>query len=131
MDAVLQHDVERGERFAEQRVDEVDAVRGEVDDRAAVPIDWAGATDPRIEAISFVEGATPAPRALTGGLALPRPDATLTPNPLLDHGVVRWPSDRYRDEYGPGCLWSHAVLPARALPDPARLRRLVDLPDRW
>jgi len=93
------------------------------------PCDWAD--DPEVEAWSLVEGGD-APRKIEGGVAMPSPDATLRPNPLLgEDGAVRWPSPRWRDEYGPGCLWAN---PAPDLPfpaDPVRQRRLVDLPERW
>jgi SAM-dependent methyltransferase len=93
------------------------------------PCDWAD--DPEVEAWSLVEGGD-APRKIEGGVAMPPPHAPLRPNPLLDEdGTVRWPSPRWRDEYGPGCLWAN---PAPDLPfpaDPVRLRRLVDLPERW
>ena len=80
--------------------------------------------DPQTEAWSLVERARPS-RAIAGGLALPPADAVLRPNPLLDGEHVRWPSDRYRDEYARGCAWTNPVG------DPVRTRRLVDLPERW
>ena len=80
--------------------------------------------DPQVEAWSLVEGGSPA-RPITGSLTVPPADAALRPNPLLDGEHVRWPSDRYRDEYAPGCAWT------RADADPVRSRRLVDLPARW
>ena len=98
--------------------------------QAAPPTtDWRD--DPVIEAWSLVEGGAE-PRAIAGGLAMPTEDATLRRNPLLpETGEVEWPSPRYRDEYAAGCFWA---LPDDALPfdaDDARLRRAVDLPERW
>ncbi|QNE33538.1 class I SAM-dependent methyltransferase [Sphingomonas sp. NBWT7] len=90
--------------------------------------------DPDVEAWSIVEPATPT-RALTGGLTLPAADTVLRPNPLIGDASgeehVSWPSPRWRDEYGTGCFWAkrddELIYPA----DPVRLRRLVDLPERW
>ena len=96
------------------------------------PSDWRGGG--RVEAWSVVEGGGPA-RALTAGLAVPPPGATLRPNPLLGeeagHEHVRWPSDRWRAEYGHGCHWANRDDEFDRLPAPERLRRLVDLPERW
>lgn len=86
------------------------------------PIGWQD--DPAVEAWSLVEGAEPA-RAVEGGLALPPEGAALRPNPLLGEEGVRWPSDRYRDEYADDCLWADTTG------DDIRTRRLVDLPERW
>ncbi|GGE93082.1 class I SAM-dependent methyltransferase [Sphingomonas prati] len=85
--------------------------------------------DLAVEAWSLVEGG-PAPRAVVDGIAMPVPDAVLRPNPLLTADGVQWPSERYREEYGDGCLWARddADLPTT---DPVRLRRVVDLPERW
>ena len=86
--------------------------------------------DPAIEAWSIIEadgveadggGA----RALSGGLAMPVADAVLKPNPLLDGDTPRWPSDRYRAEYGAAATWLTDAG------NPARTRRLIDLPARW
>ena len=79
---------------------------------------------PETEAWSLVERASPA-RPIAGGLALSTADATLRPNPLLDGEAIRWPSNRYRDEYAPACAWTDPNA------DPVRSRRLVDLPERW
>ena len=91
--------------------------------------DWRD--DPVIEAWSLVEGAGEA-RAITGGVAMPPEDATLRPNPLIgDDGEVDWPSPRYRDEYAAGCFWALPDDALRFEGDDARLRRVVDLPERW
>jgi SAM-dependent methyltransferase len=98
------------------------------------PIGWVD--DQEVEAFSLVEGGGTA-RRLQGGIAMPAPGAQLIANPLLGatpgHATVAWPSARYRDEYGPGCFWANDddSLDGRILRDPARLRRVVDLPERW
>ncbi|MDT7933819.1 MAG: methyltransferase domain-containing protein [Sphingomonadaceae bacterium] len=98
---------------------------------ARVPTSAPWSPDPAVEAWSVVEGAGP-PHALTGGLALPRAAARLRLNPLLAaDGGVTWPSARYAAEYAERCPWA---LPGAALPEGAgaeRLRRMVDLPERW
>lgn len=95
----------------------------------AAPCGWTA--DPSVEAWSLVEGGG-ATRPVVSGLALPPAEATLRRNPLLDaDGTVHWPSPRYHAEYGAGCYWA---MPADARPfaaDDVRLRRLVDLPERW
>jgi SAM-dependent methyltransferase len=96
----------------------------------AAPASTRWSDDPAIEAWSIVEvdgieadgGVT---RPLTGGLAMPLADAVLQPNPLLDGDTPRWPSDRYRAEYGVAATWLSDDG------DDARTRRLVDLPARW
>jgi SAM-dependent methyltransferase len=89
---------------------------------APTPEGWAD--DSTVEAWSLVEGGGAA-RAVEGGIAVPPADAKLRPNPLLGPDGPRWPSDRYRDEYADGCLWTGATG------DDVRTRRLVDLPERW
>lgn len=102
--------------------------------RALLTTDAPAATawfdDPEIEAWSIVEtdrveANGGAARALTGGLAMPAADAVLQPNPLLDRGTPRWPSDRYRSEYGAAATWMSDTG------DAARNRRILDLPARW
>lgn len=93
------------------------------------PTGWV--EDSAVEAWSLVEGAG-VPRPVLRGVALPTADSVLRRNPLLgDDGCAAWPSPRYRAEYGAGCFWA---MPDDALPfaaDDVRLRRLVDLPERW
>ena len=108
---------------ADQWYDDCELTAALVEGRAPVPsraLDGAAA-------VSFAAGAG-TPRAVEGGLALPRPGAVLRPNPLYRDGVIAWPSDRYRTEYG-----ALATYPARptGAPDAARRRELVDLPERW
>lgn len=76
-----------------------------------------------------------------GTYTLPPAGALLRLNPLLHDGEVRWPSDRYREEYAD--LSPHLTqpyeVPAKPLvvgADPevdelARRRVLLDLPERW
>ncbi|CAL9610556.1 hypothetical protein SUDANB58_05626 [Streptomyces sp. enrichment culture] len=76
----------------------------------------------------------------------PVPGRPLRPNPLYHDGLLHWPTDRWRDEYGAA---ARAYLPERiALPpavladaragrltpevaDLARRRVLLDLPEQW
>ncbi len=92
---------------------------------AQVPASVGWADDPAVEAWSIVEGGGTA-RAVEGGLAMPDAAAPLRDNPLLAGAAVAWPSDRWRDEYGAGCRWSDP-----GAGDPVRVRRVVDLPERW
>ena len=113
--------------------DEYSLLRALLEGKAPATHFWID--DPEVEAFSLIEGHAAAGRAVTGGLALPRANAALCRNPLLGerpgHDSARWPSARYREEYGPGCFWAYEddELPFPA--DDARLRRLVDLPARW
>jgi SAM-dependent methyltransferase len=90
---------------------------------APAPTRWSD--DPAIEAWSIVEPDGDAPRPLTGGLAMPVAEAVLVPNPLLGATGPRWPSDRYRTEYGTAATWLSDTG------DAARHRRVLDLPARW
>ncbi len=90
---------------------------------APAPTRWSD--DPAIEAWSIVEPDGDAPRPLTGGLAMPVAEAVLVPNPLLGDTGPRWPSDRYRAEYGAAATWLSNTG------DAARHRRVLDLPARW
>lgn len=92
---------------------------------AAVPAPVGWRDDPAVEAWSIVEGGGPA-RAVEAGLALPDAAASLRDNPLLHGDAIPWPSNRWRDEYGAGCRWSDP-----GAGDPVRVRRVVDLPERW
>ena len=97
---------------------------------ARAPTQTGWCDDPDVEAWSIVEGGGAA-RALTGGLAMPHPVAGLRPNPLIVRGVPHWPSPRWRDDYGAGCWWAAPDTRHAFLADPVRLRRVVDLPERW
>lgn len=105
--------------------DERDLLRSLLHASAPEPSGWID--DAAIEAWSLVEGGG-APRAVSGGLAMPHAGARVRPNPLLGQGGVQWPSDRWRDEYAAGCHWAQPATHDR---DPTRLRRMVDLPERW
>ena len=79
-----------------------------------------------------------APRAVQGGLAMPAPGAALRRNPLYDGAAIRWPSERYAQEYGPLATYPERTdAPAAAVAgDPGaeawtRRRVLVDLPASW
>lgn len=102
--------------------------------RAEMPQSCGWIDNMGIETFSLVEGAFACDRALRGGLAVPDANARLRRNPLLDEsGVVNWPSDLYREEYAEDCAWAEddADLNPVLVADPARLRRVVDLPERW
>ncbi|MDO0929378.1 class I SAM-dependent methyltransferase [Streptomyces sp. TG1A-8] len=76
----------------------------------------------------------------------PVPGRPLRPNPLYHDGLLHWPGERWREEYGPG---ARAYLPDRVglsralladaavgrltpeVADLARHRVLLDLPERW
>ena len=89
------------------------------------------------EAFSVVEGGARPPRPACGPLSRPRPGARLLRNPLLSaDGAVRWPSDRYRDEYAARATYGGGRAPeqtvmSKAVDELAARRELVDLPERW
>ena len=118
--------------------DDAELTRALVDCRAPRPAPYTDLIG--MEAFSLVEGGTLQPRALTGGLAVPRDGASLRRNPLYDDGDhVAWPSRRYEDEYAPRATFPmRSRAPARAtyaavgpIETMARSRELVDLPERW
>jgi SAM-dependent methyltransferase len=89
-------------------------------------------------AIALALGGRPA----GGAYAVPPPGTRLRVNPLLVDGEVRWPSDRYRDEYAalsphltePYAVPAGALVAGRgdeAVDRLARRRVLLDLPERW
>ena len=91
-----------------------------------------------VEAISLVIGDSRPPQPVHAGLALPPAGAALRKNPLYgDDGIIRWPSERYRDEYAAHATYPmQSQAPCTARRDPstetsARRRELVDLPERW
>ncbi|MBV9077809.1 MAG: methyltransferase type 11, partial [Methylobacteriaceae bacterium] len=93
----------------------------------------------RVEAFAVaagpgLAGARPSPGLLT----VPRPDRSLRRNPLYGpEAAIRWPSERYRSEYAPLATYPErsdlpeALPPGAWLPEAARRRELVDLPERW
>ena len=95
-----------------------------MESRVPQPTQWAG--DETIEAWSVAEGGAE-PRILEAGLALPSSEADLRPNPLIGEVAPFWPSERYAIEYGTTATWTNGG----AAEDPARDRRLVQLPERW
>lgn len=97
------------------------------------PHDWNTIDRLETKAFSMIEGGPPEPRQVAGGVAMPLPSAKLRPNPLLGPDGARWPSQRYGAEYGENSLWAFKEdeLEPRDWIDPVRLRRLVDLPERW
>ena len=89
-------------------------------------------------AVSLAAGAG-APRAVTGGVALPAAGAALRRNPLYAGREVAWPSARYETEYGglatypmqasgPETAVAGETAEIEAL---ARCRVLLDLPATW
>ncbi|WP_309126585.1 hypothetical protein, partial [Kocuria sp.] len=98
------------------------------------------------EAMALVS--TPPPPSGYGPLSpdRPVPGRPLRPNPLYRDGLLHWPGDRWRDEYGTAV---RAYLPDRIGLSPAlladaragrltphvtglaRRRVLLDLPERW
>ncbi len=95
----------------------------------AAPSGWV--PDAAVEAWSLVEGGG-IPRPAGRGLAMPPAGATLRRNPLIaDDGEVQWPSPRYQDEYAAGCFWALSDDSVPFAANDVRLRRLVDLPERW
>ena len=105
--------------------------------RGTAPSAAGWVPDHEIEAFSLIEGAHGAPKAVQGGIAVPPPGAKLRRNPLLRDGVggerVQWPSERYRNEYTGLSYWQNDddEFGPDVILDPARLRRVVHLPERW
>lgn len=105
---------------------------------ARAPAPASAAALAGVQAVSVAAGAG-APRAVTGGLALPPAGAVLRRNPLYDGGRICWPSERYATEYGPLATYPMefsgpeiAVAGADAAIDAlARRRVLLDLPASW
>ena len=105
----------------------------------------AGAADLlQAPAVALAAGAAAAdaPRALTGGLAMPQPGQKLLRNPLYSADAaapsLRFPSPRYEAEYAALATYRLTTdAPARAVAgDPAleaaiRRRELLDLPAAW
>ncbi len=116
--------------------DDLELTRALIESRAPRP---TSAGD--LAAAAAISLATPpaAPREVAGGLAMPPAGAALRRNPLYDGDVIRWPSERYRKEYGPLATYPlHAAGPERATAGAdraidalARRRVLLDLPPSW
>ncbi|MXO86534.1 methyltransferase domain-containing protein [Altererythrobacter aurantiacus] len=118
--------------FSDARVyDERELLRAFHTAEAPANCDWA--EDGRLEAWSVVEGYSgDDARSLANGLTMPPNDAQLVANPLLSEteGKANWPSSRYEQEYARASLWAKRDEDV-PYSDPVRLRRLVDLPERW
>ena len=90
-----------------------------------------------VEAFSLVEDRrAEGPRPAAGPLCGPSPGGAIRRNPLYDEvGAIRWPSARYRDEYGSGATYparsALAERPASWTAEQTRRREVVDLPERW
>ena len=115
--------------------DDAELTRALAEARAPRPQAWTALGG--VEAFSLVEGAE-APRPVADGLALPRRGEILVKNPLYAEGeAIKWPSERYREEYAPGATYPrHSEAPLRAVASRstealARRRELVALPERW
>lgn len=98
------------------------------------------------EALALADAPPPPPGHGLLSPARPVPGRPLRPNPLYRDGLLRWPGQRWRDEYGRGAA---AYLPGRVDLSPglladaragrltpevaelARRRVLLDLPERW
>ena len=89
------------------------------------------------EALSVVGGPALAEPRLPSSLLRPADGTPLVRNPLLTPDGIAWPSDRYRDEYGPLATYGRAGrVPERAAMSEGvaplvRTRDLLDLPERW
>ncbi len=107
-----------------------------VESRAPVP--GTAASVANAPAVALATG-TAAPRAVSGGLAMPPAGALLRRNPLYAGPAIQWPSERYEREYGPLATYPmQADAPEQAVAgsDPAtdhlaRRRVLLDLPQQW
>ena len=92
-----------------------------------------------VEAFSLADGAAGrvGPKPVDGPLSRPPVGAPLVRNPLLTRYGVAWPSERYREEYGPRATYGrHPAPPAQAamsaaVADAAARRDLLHLPERW
>ncbi|MFI6210028.1 class I SAM-dependent methyltransferase [Streptomyces sp. NPDC051041] len=117
------------------------ALLSETPPRPRTPGELAGC-----EALALVGAPPPPPGYGPRSPDRPVPGRPLRPNPLYHDGLLRWPGERWRDEYGPG---ARAYLPERVALSPAlladaragrltprvadlaRRRVLLDLPERW
>ena len=116
--------------------DDAELTRAAAAGRSPTP----GAVD-GAEAISLVGGpglAAPQAAVRPPALVCPKQGTPLARNPALaGAGRIVWPSDRYRDEYGPIVTYGRSdAVPERAVMSDAvaplvRTRDLLDLPARW
>ncbi len=128
-----------GELFPDAVVyDDAELTRAGAEGRTPRSAGWAKLA--QVEAFSLAAGAAAMTEArpATGPVSRPPEGAALVRNPLLTSAGVRWPSARYREEYGPRATYgrisaplpAHARMDAQSAPLAAR-RDLVDLPERW
>ncbi len=87
----------------------------------------------------------PAPRAVVDGLTLPKAGTVVRLNPLYQPDgegyAIRWPSERYREEYAPRATYPMQSSGPEQLTFDGRIdgadtqrvraREYVDLPERW
>ena len=116
--------------------DDAELTRALAERRVPDPQPWSALGG--VEAFSLAEGPPGRVGTAVDGLAMPPAEAALVRNPLYGgDGRIAWPSERYRDEYGPRATYplrSDAPLRAGLVPATeamARRRELVDLPERW
>jgi hypothetical protein len=118
--------------------DDAELTRAGAERRAPEPKPWGALGG--VEAFSLVDGAARAagPKPVDGPLSRPPLGAALVRNPLLaGHGRIAWPSERYREEYGPRATYGrHAPPPERAVMSAATAaaaarRDLLHLPEAW
>ncbi len=105
--------------------DDAELTAALLEGRPPVPAPAADLEDS--EAVALVAG-DPLGRA---GVDLGEPLPPLVPNPLYADGALRWPSERYAQEYGPRSTYLPERWPDPLPADAARRRLLVDLPERW
>lgn len=117
--------------------DDSELARALVESRAPEPAQPRRLRHAQAFSLVFGPGLHCKPHALGGGLALPPEGAPLRRNPLYDGSLIRWPTDRYREEFQPRATYPlrteapEAAVSGPAVAQAARRRELVDLPERW
>ncbi len=78
------------------------------------------------------------PRAIEAGVAIPEPGTPVRRNPLYGMTAIRWPSERYEQEYASLVTYpttphgpTEAIAGDPAVADLVRRRVLLDLPEQW
>jgi len=118
--------------------DDAELTSALIECRAPCPASAASLRGAEAFAAVLGPGLARSPQAVTGLLSLPPAGTKLRRNPLYGtDGRLAWPSERYRQEYGPRATYPdvtasppESVLSA-ATAGPARRRELLDLPERW